>query len=144
MSVNDPTIELGDPTTPVTLTAEAAGGQAVIVVDAVDQLQVGDAVSSSVAGIPSNTVINAINTGTKAVTLSANLSQTMASGSVVTTVSGADDQLDRGVKIHYNSSGTNIFGFFGYDRTGGADGNGAWTFIENATCLLYTSPSPRD
>jgi hypothetical protein len=133
MSVNDPTIELGDPTTPVTLTAEAAGGQAVIVVDAVDQLQVGDAVSSSVAGIPSNTVINAINTGTKAVTLSANLSQTMASGSVVTTVSGADDQLDRGVKIHYNSSGTNIFGFFGYDRTGGADGNGAWTFIENAT-----------
>ena len=133
MSVNDPTIELGDPTTPVTLTAEAAGGQAVVVVDAVDQLQVGDAVTSSTAGIPSNTVINAINTGTKAVTLSANLSQTMASGSVVTTVSGADDQLDRGVKIHYNSSGTNIFGFFGYDRTGGADGTGAWTFIENAT-----------
>ena len=133
MSVNDPTIELGDPTTPVTLTAEAAGGQAIIVVDAVDQLQVGDSVTSSVAGIPSNTVINAINTGTKAVTLSANLSQTMASGSVVTTVSGADDQLDRGVKIHYNSSGTNIFGFFGYDRTGGADGTGAWTFIENAT-----------
>ena len=133
MSVNDPTIELGDPTTPVTLTAEASGGQAIIVVDAVDQLQVGDSVTSSVAGIPSNTVINAINTGTKAVTLSANLSQTMASGSVVTTVSGADDQLDRGVKIHYNSSGTNIFGFFGYDRTGGADGTGAWTFIENAT-----------
>ena len=133
MSVNDPTIELGDPTTPVTLTAEAAGGQAVVVVDAVDQLQVGDAVTSSTAGIPSNTVINAINTGTKAVTLSANLSQTMAVGSVLVTVSGADDQLDRGVKIHYNSSGTNIFGFFGYDRTGGADGTGAWTFIENAT-----------
>ncbi|BCU95371.1 MAG: hypothetical protein CM15mV8_2150 [Caudoviricetes sp.] len=44
MSVNDPTIELGDPTTPVTLTAEAAGGQAIVVVDAIDQLQVGDAV----------------------------------------------------------------------------------------------------
>ena len=133
MSVNDPTIELGDPTTPVTLTAEAAGGQAVVVVDAVDQLQVGDAVTSSTAGIPSATVINSINTGTKAVTLSNNLSQTMAVGSVLVTVSGADDQLDRGVKIHYNSSGTNIFGFFGYDRTGGADGTGAWTFIENAT-----------
>ena len=133
MSVNDPTIELGDPTTPVTLTAEAAGGQAIIVVDAVDQLQVGDSVTSSVAGIPSNTVINSINTGTKAVTLSNNLSQTMAVGSVLVTLSGADDQLDRGVKIHYNSSGTNIFGFFGYDRTGGADGTGAWTFIENAT-----------
>ena len=133
MSVNDPTIELGDPTTPVTLTAEATGGQAVVVVDAIDQLQVGDAVTSSTAGIPGSTVINSINTGTKAVTLSNNLSQTMAAGSVLVTVSGADDQLDRGVKVHYNASGTNQFGFFGYDRTGGADGAGAWTFIENAT-----------
>ena len=133
MSVNDPTIELGDPTTPVTLTAEATGGQAVVVVDAIDQLQVGDAVTSTTAGIPNSTVINSINTGTKAVTLSNNLSQTMAVGSVLVTVSGADDQLDRGVKIHYNASGTNQFGFFGYDRTGGADGAGAWTFIENAT-----------
>ena len=41
--------------------------------------------------------------------------------------------MDRGVKIHYNASGTNKFGFFGYDRTGGADGLGAWTFIEEAT-----------
>ena len=133
MSVNDPTIELGDPTTPVTLTAEAAGGQANVVVDAIDQLQVGDAVTSTTAGIPNSTVINAINTGNKQVTLSNNLSQTMAVGSVLVTVSGADDQLDRGVKVHYNASGTNQFGFFGYDRTGGADGAGAWTFIENAT-----------
>ena len=57
----------------------------------------------------------------------------MADDSVLVTVSGADDALDRGVKVHYNASGTNQFGFFGYDRTGGADGNGAWTFIENAT-----------
>jgi len=133
MSVNDPTIELGDPTTPVTLTASAAGGQADVVVDAVDQLQVGDAVTSTVTGIAGSTVINAINAGTKTVTLSNNLTQTMAAGSVLVTVSGADDALDRGVKIHYNASGTNQFGFFGYDRTGGADGAGAWTFIENAT-----------
>ena len=133
MSVNDPTIELGDPTTPVTMTAEAAGGQAVVVVDAIDQLQVGDAVTSTVTGIAGSTVIQGINTGTKAVTLSNNLTQTMAAGSVLATVSGADDALDRGVKIHYNTSGTNKFGFFGYDRTGGADGLGAWTFIEEAT-----------
>ena len=57
----------------------------------------------------------------------------MAVGSVLVTVSGADDALDRGVKVHYNTSGTNKFGFFGYDRTGGADGAGAWTFIEDAT-----------
>ena len=133
MSVNDPTIELGDPTTPITLTAQATGGQPDVVVDAVDQLTVGDAVTSTTAGIPNSTVINAINTGNKQVTLSNNLSQTMAVGSVLVTVSGADDALDRGVKVHYNASGTNRFGFFGYDRTGGADGNGAWTFIENAT-----------
>ena len=133
MSVNDPTIELGDPTTPVTLTASAAGGQADVVVDAVDQLQVGDAVTSTTTGIAGSTVISAINAGTKTVTLSNNLTQTMAAGSVLVTVSGADDALDRGVKIHYNTSGTNKFGFFGYDRTGGADGNGAWTFIEEAT-----------
>ena len=133
MSVNDPTIELGDPTTPVTLTASAAGSQADVVVDAVDQLQVGDAVTSTTAGIAGSTVISAINAGTKTVTLSNNLTQTMAAGSVLVTVTGADDQLDRGVKVHYNNSGTNQFGFFGYDRTGGNDGLGAWTFIENAT-----------
>ena len=124
MSVNDPTIELGDPTTPVTLTAQANGGQPDVVVDAIDQLQVGDSVTSSAAGIPNSTVINAINSGTKTVTLSNNLSQNMAVGAVLVTVSGADDALDRGVKVHYNASGTNRFGFFGYDRTGGADGAG--------------------
>ena len=133
MSVNDPTIELGDPTTPVTLTASAAGSQAEVVVDAVDQLQVGDSVTSTTTGIPNSTTISAINAGTNTVTLNNNLTQTMAAGSVLVTVSGADDALDRGVKIHYNASGTNQFGFFGYDRTGGADGAGAWTFIENAT-----------
>ena len=133
MSVNDPTIELGDPTTPVTLTASAAGSQADVVVDAVDQLQVGDSVTSTTTGIPNSTTISAINTGTKTLTLSNNLSQNMAAGSVLVTVSGADDALDRGVKIHYNASGTNKFGFFGYDRSGGADGAGAWTFIEEAT-----------
>ena len=133
MSVNDPTIELGDPTTPVTLTASAAGAQADVGVDAVDQLQVGDSVTSTTTGIANGTTISAINAGTKTLTLNNNLTQTMAAGSVLVTVSGADDALDRGVKIHYNNSGTNQFGFFGYDRTGGNDGAGAWTFIENAT-----------
>ena len=98
-----------------------------------DQLQVGDSVTSTTTGIANGTTISAINAGTKTLTLNNNLTQTMAAGSVLVTVSGADDALDRGVKIHYNNSGTNQFGFFGYDRTGGNDGAGAWTFIENAT-----------
>ena len=76
MSVNDPTIELGDPTTPVTLTASAAGSQADVVVDAVDQLQVGDSVTSTTTGIANGTTISAINAGTKTVTLNNNLTQT--------------------------------------------------------------------
>ncbi len=131
MSVNDPTIELGDPTTPVTVQLAAAASQADVKVDAVEQLQVGDSVTAT--GIPGGTTISAINTGTKTLTLSANITTELALGSTIVTVRGADDAMDRGVKVHYNASGTNKFGFFGYDRTGGADGAGAWTFIEEAT-----------
>ena len=134
MSVNDPTIELGDPTTPVTVKTLAtfAGNATVdIQVDSVEQLSVGDSVTAT--GIPNGTTISAINTGTKTITLSAAITTDQAVGATLVTVRGADDAMDRGVKVHYNASGTNKFGFFGYDRTGGADGLGAWTFIEEAT-----------
>ena len=134
MSVNDPTIELGDPTTPVTVKtlASFAGNATVDVqVDAVEQLSVGDSITGT--GIPGGTTISAINTGSKTLTLSAAITADQVVGATLTTVRGADDAMDRGVKIHYNASGTNKFGFFGYDRTGGADGLGAWTFIEEAT-----------
>ena len=134
MSVNDPTIELGDPTTPVTVKtlASFAGNATVDVqVDAVEQLSVGDSITGT--GIPGGTTIAAINTGTKTITLSAAITTDQVVGATLVTVRGADDAMDRGVKIHYNASGTNKFGFFGYDRTGGADGAGAWTFIEEAT-----------
>jgi len=134
LSVNDPTIELGDPTTPVTVKTLAtfAGNATVDVqVDAVEQLSVGDSITGT--GIPNGTTISAINTGSKTLTLSAAITADQVVGATLTTVRGADDAMDRGVKIHYNASGTNKFGFFGYDRTGGADGLGAWTFIEEAT-----------
>ena len=134
MSVNDPTIELGDPTTPVTVKTLAtfAGNATVdIQVDAVEQLQAGDAVTGT--GIPGGTTIASINTGTKTITLSAAITTDQVVGATLVTTRGADDAMDRGVKVHYNQSGTNKFGFFGYDRTGGADGAGAWTFIEEAT-----------
>ena len=134
MSVNDPTIELGDPTTPVTVKTLAtfAGNATVdIQVDAVEQLQAGDSITGT--GIPGGTTIASINTGTKTITLSAAITTDQAVGATLVTVRGADDAMDRGVKVHYNASGTNKFGFFGYDRTGGADGAGAWTFIEEAT-----------
>ena len=134
MSVNDPTIELGDPTTPVTVKTLAtfAGNATVAVqVDAVEQLQAGDAITGT--GIPGGTTIASINVGTKTLTLSAAITADQVVGATLVTVRGADDAMDRGVKVHYNASGTNKFGFFGYDRTGGSDTAGAWTFIEEAT-----------
>ena len=134
MSVNDPTIELGDPTTPVTVKTLAtfAGNATVDVqVDAVEQLQAGDGITGT--GIPAGTTIASINVGTKTLTLSAAITTDQVVGATLVTVRGADDAMDRGVKVHYNLSGTNKFGFFGYDRTGGGDGAGAWTFIEEAT-----------
>ena len=131
MSVNDPTIELGDPTTVLTVTANATSGDTDIVVDKVDGLTAGDAVAGT--GIAGGTTISSINSGTKTLTLSAAINANISSGATVTTTRAADDALDRGVKVHYYGGGSAKFGFFGYDRTGGADGNGAWTFIEDAT-----------
>ena len=83
-------------------------------------------IQSTGTGIPNSTTIAAINTGTKTITLSAAITTDQVVGATLTTVRGADDAMDRGVKVHYNDSGTNKFGFFGYDRTGGGDGAGAW------------------
>ena len=132
MSVNDPTIELGDPTTVLTSEGSTASGSTTIVVDKVTGLTAGDSITAA-SGIPGSTTISSINVNTKTLTLSAATNATIAAGTTLTVTRSADDALDRGVKVHYYDGGAAKFGFFGYDRTGGADGAGAWTFIENAT-----------
>ena len=131
MSVNDPTIELGDPTTVITVTSAATSGATDIVVDRVEGFTAGDAVAGS--NIANGTTISSINVGTSTLTLSAAITGNIDAGASLTVTRSADDALDRGVKVHYYDGGSAKFGFFGYDRTGGADGNGAWTFIEDAT-----------
>ena len=132
MSVNDPTIALGDPTTIVTNTSSSASGQADVVVDKVTGISAGDTITSA-SGVPGSTTILSINTGTKTLTLSANLTGTLAAGTTFTITRSANDALDRGLKVHYYDGSNSKFGFFGFDRSGGADGLGAWTFIENAS-----------
>ena len=132
MSVNDPTIALGDPTTVVTNTSSSASGQADVVVDKVTGISAGDTITSA-SGVPGSTTILSINTGTKTLTLSANLTGTLAAGTTFTVTRSANDALDRGLKVHYYDGSNSKFGFFGFDRSGGAEGLGAWTFIENAT-----------
>tara|TARA_B100000131_G_scaffold211361_1_gene203192 strand:+ start:1670 stop:3346 length:1677 start_codon:yes stop_codon:yes gene_type:complete len=132
MSVNDPTIALGDPTTVLTNTSSAASGQNQVVVDRVTGISAGDSITSA-SGVPGSTTISSIDVGTKTLTLSANLTGTLAVGTTFTVTRSANDALDRGVKVHYYDGSNSKFGFFGFDRSGGADGLGAWTFIENAT-----------
>ena len=132
MSVNDPTIALGDPTTVLTNTSSAASGQAEVVVDRVTGISAGDSITSA-SGVPGSTTISSIDVGTKTLTLSANLTGTLAVGTTFTVTRSANDALDRGLKVHYYDGSNSKFGFFGFDRSGGADGLGAWTFIENAT-----------
>ena len=131
MSVNDPTIELGDPTTVLTLTVSATSGATVLTVDRVVGLNVGDDITGT--NIANSTNIASIDTGAKTITLDQAITGNIDSGGTITAVRDASDGLDRGVKVHYHTGSAAQFGFFGYDRTGGADGAGAWTFIENAT-----------
>ena len=131
MSVNDPTIELGDPTTAITVTTNATSGATDIIVDRVEGFTAGDAVTGS--NIANGTTISSINTGASTLTLSAAITGNIAAGQALTVTRAADDALDRGVKVHYYGGAGAKFGFFGYDRTGGADGLGAWTFIEDAS-----------
>ena len=131
MSVNDPTIELGDPTTEITVTTQATSGATDIIVDRVEGFTAGDSVTGS--NIAGGTTISSINTGASTLTLSAAITGNILAGQALTVTRAADDALDRGVKVHYYGGAGAKFGFFGYDRTGGADGLGAWTFIEDAT-----------
>ena len=131
MSVNDPTIELGDPTTAITVTTNATSGATDIIVDRVEGFTAGDAVAGS--NIANGTTISSINVGASTLTLSAAITGNILAGQALTVTRSADDALDRGVKVHYYGGAGAKFGFFGYDRTGGADGLGAWTFIEDAT-----------
>ncbi|MBO58331.1 MAG: hypothetical protein CMA77_04985 [Euryarchaeota archaeon] len=131
MSVNDPTIELGDPTVVLTVNANATSGATVLTVDRIVGLNVGDDITGT--GIANSTNIQSINTGLKQITLDQAITQNIDQGATITAVRDASDGLDRGVKVHYHDGSNSKFGFFGYDRTGGNDGNGAWTFIENAT-----------
>ena len=131
MSVNDPTIELGDPTQVRTVTANALSGATDLVVDVVDGLTAGDTVTGT--GIAASSEIQSINVGTKTLTLNNAITADIDAGDSITIVRDTNDALDRGVKVHYHNGTVAKFGFFGFDRTGGADGLGAWTFIEEAT-----------
>jgi len=65
--------------------------------------------------------------------LSGGLSNNASIGDFVTVTQGSNDGMDRGIQYSYHNGSAIKHGFFGFDRTAGEDGLGAFTFIEDAT-----------
>ena len=139
MTINDPVFTLGDSVSEKTVKNAAASGQANVVLDSVDGLNAGDVVSGN-AAVPNGTTISSINTGTKTITLSANLTSGIAASAneavvTLTFTQGADDNQDRGIEFKYYNGGLKT-GFFGYDESGTSEGGSTtyyFTYIPDAT-----------
>ncbi len=139
MTINDPVFTLGDSVSEKTVKTAANSGQANVVLDSVDGLNTGDVVSGH-SSVPNGTTISSINTGTKTVTLSANLTGSIVASAneaivALTFTQGADDNQDRGIEFKYFNSGLKT-GFFGYDESGTSEGGSTtyyFTYIPDAT-----------
>ena len=128
-------MRVGDVTSIRTVMTAVSSGANTIVIDSVTGLQTDDVVVAT--GIPGNTVINAINTGTKTITISNNTSAGITTTTQLTITHAKDTNTDRGISFNYNtSSGTanNKLGFFGMDDSQvGANGSRVWTYVPDAT-----------
>jgi len=138
MTINDPIFTLGDSISEKTVVSAASSGQADVVLDDVEGLNVGDIVSGN-AAIPNGTTISVITSGTKTITLSANLTagiaaSTNTSPKTLVFTQGADDNKDRGIEFKYFNSSLKT-GFFGYDESGITEDvvNYYFTYIPDAT-----------
>ena len=136
VSVNDAIMKVGDVTSVRSVMATVNSGANTITVDSVAGLQVSDVVAAT--GIPNNTTISSINTGTKVITLSANTTAGITTTSQLTITHAKDTNTDRGISFNYNtSSGTanNKLGFFGMDDSATSHINGSrkWTYVPDAT-----------
>ena len=116
--------------------ATVNSGANTITVDSVTGLQVSDVVAAT--GIPNNTTISSINTGTKVITLSANTTAGITTTSQLTITHAKDTNTDRGISFNYNTSSgvaNNKLGFFGMDDSATSHINGSrkWTYVPDAT-----------
>ena len=69
---------------------------------------------------------------TTTLNLNSPTSGALSIGEFLDILQGSNDGMDRGIQYSYHDGSGIRHGFFGYDRTGGEDGTGAFTFIENA------------
>ena len=134
-TVNDPIMRVGDVTSTRTVMATVSSGANTITVDSVTGLNPDDVVAAT--GIPNNTTISSINTGTKVITLSANTTAGITTTTQLTVTHAKDTNTDRGISFNYNTGtgvANNKLGFFGMDDSQvGANGSRVWTYVPDAT-----------
>tara|TARA_B100000212_G_scaffold341530_1_gene324975 strand:- start:69 stop:1769 length:1701 start_codon:yes stop_codon:yes gene_type:complete len=137
VTVNDPIMRVGDVTSVRSVMATVSSGANTITVDSVVGLQVADVVAGT--SIPNNTTISSINSGTKVITLSANVTAGIATTAQLTVTHAKDTNTDRGISFNYNTStgvSNNKTGFFGYNDSTGENSSAparAFTYIPDAT-----------
>ena len=137
VTVNDPIMRVGDVTSVRSVMATVSSGANTITVDSVTGLQVADIVAGT--SIPNNTTISSINSGTKVITLSANVTAGIATTAQLTITHAKDTNTDRGISFNYNTStgiSNNKTGFFGYNDSAGEGSSAparAFTYIPDAT-----------
>ena len=136
VTVNDAIMKVGDVTSVRTVMATVGSGNNTITIDSVVGLQVDDVVAAT--GIPGNTTISNINSGTKVITISNNTTAGITTSSQLTITHAKDTNTDRGISFNYNTSsgtGNNKLGFFGMDDSATADTDGSrkWTYVPDAT-----------
>ena len=137
VTVNDPIMRVGDVTSVRSVMATVSSGANTITVDSVVGLQVADIVAGT--SIPNNTTISSINSGTKVITLSANVTAGISTTAQLTITHAKDTNTDRGISFNYNTStgvANNKTGFFGYNDSTGENSSAparAFTYIPDAT-----------
>ena len=115
-TVNDPILHIGDVTSTRTVMATVGTGVNQIVLDSVVGINAGDIVAH--ASIPASTAINAVDTGTKTITLDVATTAGISTTSQVTITHAYDTNTDRGISFSYNTSTgviNNKLGFFGFE-----------------------------
>ena len=98
-------MKVGDVTSVRTVMSPVSSGANTIVVDSVTGLQTDDVVAAT--GIPANTTISSINTGTKTLTISNNTSAGITTSTQLTITHAKDTNTDRGISFNYNTEHRN-------------------------------------
>jgi hypothetical protein len=131
ITINDPTITLGDSVSDKVLVSDASNGATTLTLDNTTGLNTGDLISGN-SNIVNGTTIT-VNSATQ-ITLSSAITGAISSGTEFTFTQATDDNMDRGIEFKYYNQSLKT-GFFGYDESGESEDVTTYyfTYIPDAT-----------